>query len=121
MGTIALFGWLLERRHGWWAPLLVFFVAGAGGAYVSVEVAGEGVTLGANGAALGLLAAWAMRDILGRRKGYEDDSDLLGVLAIAAVLVLMPLATTDATGVAGVVGGVIGILFGLLLARLPER
>ena len=120
-GPIALFGWLLERRHGWWAPLLVFFVAGAGGAYVAVVVAGEGVALGANGAALGLLAAWTMRDILGRRKGFEDDSDLLGVLAIAAVLVLLPLATTDASGVAGVVGGVIGILFGLLLARLPER
>ena len=24
VGAIALFGWLLERRHGWWAPLLVF-------------------------------------------------------------------------------------------------
>ena len=93
VGTIALFGWLLERRHGWWAPLLVFFVAGAGGAYVAVEVAGEGLALGANGAALGMLAAWTMRDVLGRRKGYEDDSDLLGVLAIAAVLVLLPLAT----------------------------
>jgi len=62
-----------------------------------------------------------MRDILGRRKGYDDDSDLLGVLAIAAVMVLMPLATTDASGVAGVVGGVIGIVFGLLFARMRER
>jgi membrane associated rhomboid family serine protease len=121
VGTIALFGWLLERRHGWWAPLFVFFAAGAGGAYVAVPVAGEGTALGANGAALGLLAAWAMRDILGRRKGYDDDSDLLGVLAIAAVLVLLPLATTDASGVAGVVGGVIGIILGLFLARLRER
>ena len=67
-------------------------VGGGGGAYVAVEVAGEGLALGANGAALGMLAAWTMRDILGRRKGYEDDSDLLGVLAIAAVLVLLPLA-----------------------------
>ena len=121
VGTVALFGWLLERRHGWWAPVLVFLVAGAGGAYVAVEYAGEGLALGANGAALGLLAAWAMRDILGRRKGYDDDSDLLGVLAIAAVLVLLPLATTDASGVAGVVGGVVGILFGLIFARLRER
>jgi membrane associated rhomboid family serine protease len=121
VGTIALFGWLLERRHGWWAPLLVFLVAGAGGAYVAVEVAGEGLALGANGAALGMLAAWAMRDILGRRKGYEDESDLLGVLAIAAVLVLLPLATTDASGVAGVVGGVVGILLGLVFARMRER
>jgi membrane associated rhomboid family serine protease len=121
VGTIALFGWLLERRHGWWAPLFVFLVAGAGGAYVAVEVAGEGLALGANGAALGMLAAWAMRDILGRRKGYEDESDLLGVLAIAAVLVLLPLATTDASGVAGVVGGVVGILLGLVFARMRER
>ena len=121
VGAIALFGWLLERRHGWWAPLLVFLVCGAGGAYVAVEVAGEGIARGANGAALGLLTAWVMRDVIGRRRGNEDDSDLLGVLAIAAVLVLMPLATTEASGIAGVVGGVAGILLGLGLARLPER
>ena len=64
-------------------------------------VADEGIARGANGAALGMLAAWTMRDVLGRRKGREDDSDLLGVLAIAAVLVLLPLATTDASGIAG--------------------
>jgi membrane associated rhomboid family serine protease/DNA-directed RNA polymerase subunit RPC12/RpoP len=121
VGAIALFAWLLERRHGWWAPVLVFLAAGAGGAYVAIAVAGQGIALGANGAALGMLAAWAMRDVLGRRKGYEDESDLLGVLAIAAVLVLLPIATTDASGVAGVVGGVVGIVLGLLFARLRER
>ena len=68
-----------------------------------------------------MLAAWSMRDVLGRRRGREDDSDLLGVLAIAAVLVLIPLATTDASGLAGIAGGVIGLLIGLVLARLPER
>src|SRR3954469_18845335 len=121
VGTIALFGWLLERRHGWWAPLLVFFVCGAGGAYVAVNLAGQTIARGANGAALGMLAAWAMRDVLGRRRGREDESDLLGVLAIAAVLVLLPLATQDASGIAGITGGVAGILIGLVLARMPER
>jgi membrane associated rhomboid family serine protease len=121
LGTIALFGWLLERRHGWWATLLVFVVTASGGAYVAVEVFGEGITRGANGGALGLLAAWAMRDVLGRRRGREDDSDLLGVLAIAVVLILMPLAATEASGIAGIVGGVAGLLLGLVLAKLPER
>jgi len=121
VGTIVLFGLLLERRHGWWATLLTFLASGAGGAYLAVEVAGDGLARGANGAALGLLAAWTRRDVPGRRRGVEDDSDLLGVLAIAAVLVLLPLATTDASGVAGVAGGVIGIILGLILAKLPER
>jgi membrane associated rhomboid family serine protease len=121
VGAVALFGFLLERRHGFWAPLLVFFVCGAGGAYVAVKVGQVGLAFGANGAALGLLAAWAMRDILGRRVGREDESDLLGVLAIAAVLVLLPLATDEAAGLAGITGGVIGIVFGLVFSRLRER
>lgn len=121
VGAVALFGVLLERRHGWWAPLLVFFACGAGGAYFAVEVGQATLALGANGAALGMLAAWSMRDILGRRRGREDDSDLLGVLAIAAVLVLLPLATDEASGLAGITGGVIGILLGLGLAQLRER
>src|SRR3954447_23646338 len=69
VGAVALFGFLLERRHGWWAPLLVFFVCGAGGAYVGVEGGPARRALGASGAALGLLAAWSMRDVLGRRHG----------------------------------------------------
>jgi membrane associated rhomboid family serine protease len=121
LGTIAIFGWLLERRHGPWAPLLVFVLAGGGGMLVAAHVNHGQVAVGGNGAALGLLAAWAMRDVLGRRRGREDDSDLLGVLAIAAVLVLLPLATDDASGLAGVTGGVVGIVLGLIYAKLPER
>jgi membrane associated rhomboid family serine protease len=121
VAAIALFGWLLERRHGAWAPLLIFFVCGAGGAYLAIAVAGETYALGANGAALGMLAAWSMRDVLGRRAGRPDDSDLLGVLAIAALLVLLPLASQEASGVAGITGGVLGLLIGLGLTRLPER
>ena len=50
--------------------------------------------------------------------GREDDSDLLGVLAIAALLVLLPLATEEANSLAGLGGGVAGIVVGLGLARL---
>jgi membrane associated rhomboid family serine protease len=122
LGAIFLFGWLLERRHGPWAPLLVFIVGGAGGMFLAI--AGNDIDIlaaGGNGAALALLAAWAMRDILGRRRGIEDDSDLLGALAIAAVLILLPLASDDLSALAGLGGGVAGVILGLPLARLRER
>jgi membrane associated rhomboid family serine protease len=88
-----------------------------------LAIAGEDIVIvtGGNGAALGLLAAWSMRDVLGRRRGIEDDSDLLGALAIAAVLILLPLATEEASALAGLGGGLIGVILGAVFARLPER
>jgi membrane associated rhomboid family serine protease len=122
LGAIFLFGWLLERRHGAWAPLLVFLVGGAAGMFLAIAGDDVGIVAkGGNGAALALLAAWAMRDILGRRRGVEDDSDLLGALAIAAVLILLPLATEEASALAGLGGGLVGVVLGLGLARLPEH
>jgi membrane associated rhomboid family serine protease len=121
LGAIALFGWLLERRHGAWAPLLVFLVCGCGGALFAVQVAGDDIALGANGAALGMVGAWVVRDLLGRRRGREDDSDLLGVLAIAAVLILLPIASDDPSAAAGFAGGLAGLIIGLALAPLASR
>jgi len=121
LGATFLFGWLLERRHGFWAPLLVFLLGGAGGMFLAIAGDDVVIALGANSGALALLAAWAMRDVLGRRKGREDDSDLLGALAMAAVLILLPLATTEASALAGLGGGIIGVILGVVLARLPER
>jgi membrane associated rhomboid family serine protease len=122
LGAIFLFGWLLERRHGMWAPALAFFGGGAGGNLLAIAGDDVGlITAGGNGSALALLGAWAMRDVLGRRRGIEDDSDLLGALAIAAVLIMMPVAVTSASALAGLGGGVIGVILGLLYSRLPER
>jgi membrane associated rhomboid family serine protease len=122
LGAIFLFGWLLERRHGPWAALLVFLAGGAGGNALAIAGGDVGlITAGGNGAALALLGAWAMRDVLARRRRLEDDSDLLGALAIAAVLIMLPLATPSASALAGLGGGLIGVILGTLLARLPER
>jgi membrane associated rhomboid family serine protease len=122
LAAIFLFGWLLERRHGSWASLLVFLVGGAGGMFLAIAGDDVGfITAGGNGAGLALLAAWAMRDILGRRRGREDESDLLGALAIAAVLILLPIASEDMSALAGLGGGLAGVIMGVGLARLPER
>jgi len=103
------------------APLFVFLVGGTLGMLLVVGADEGRVALGGNAGALALLAAWSMRDLLARRRGIEVDSDLLGVLAIAALLVLLPLATRDAHALAGLGGGLAGIVMGLGLARLPER
>jgi len=118
LAAIALFGTLLERRHGWWAPLALFVIGGGAGMALVVAVDEGTIAVGGNAAALAMLAAWAMRDVLGRRRGRDDDADLLGVLAIAALLVLVPLASTEASSLAGLGGGLAGIVMGLGLARL---
>jgi membrane associated rhomboid family serine protease len=121
LAAIFLFAWLLERRHGWWAPLLVYVVGAAAGNGLVVAADDVPIALGGNGPALALLAAWTMRDLLGRRRGREDDADLLAVLAIALVLVLLPLAVREAHSLAGLGGGVAGLVMGLGLMRLRER
>jgi membrane associated rhomboid family serine protease len=117
LAAIAIFGFLLERRHGWWAPLVAFLVCGSLGMALAAAADAD-LAVGGNAAALALLAAWSMRDLLGRRAGREDDADLLGVLAIAVLLLLLPVATREANAIAGLGGGVAGIVMGLGLARL---
>jgi membrane associated rhomboid family serine protease len=118
LAAIAIFGVLLERRHGWWAPLAVFLIGGTLGMLLVLGADELSVAVGGNGAALALVAAWAMRDVLARRRGQEDDADLLGVLAVAVLLVLLPVSTDEAHALAGLGGGVAGIVMGLGLARL---
>ena len=117
LAAVFLFGWLLERRHGPLVPVLVFLIGGAGGMFAAIAAGDADLALGGNGGALALLAAWSVRDLLGRRRHEEDDSDMLGVLAIAVVLVLLPLASDEASAVAGLAGGAIGLILGLPLAR----
>jgi hypothetical protein len=45
----------------------------------------------------------------------------LGVLAIAVVLVFLPLASSEASGIAGIFGGVAGLLLGVVFARMRLR
>ena len=122
LAAVFLFGWLLERRHGPWAPMLVFLVGGAGGMALAVARRRRGPRAGRQRRARWRCSApGSVRDLLGRRRGEEDDSDMLGVLAIAVVLVLLPLAATRRARWPASAAAVIGLLLGLPLARMRER
>ena len=115
--TVAIFGWLLERRHG---PLVVaglFVLGGAGGAALATLLDPQAVVVGANGAALALLCAWAVPDLLERRRGLDYDGDLLGTGAIALVMLAMPVARPEVNAIAGGFGVLAGYLVGLGLVR----
>src|SRR5215207_11761840 len=48
LGAVAIFGILLERRHGFWAPLAVFLIGGTLGMLLVVGVDELSVTAGGN-------------------------------------------------------------------------
>ena len=116
--AIAVFGWLLERRHGPVVVVILFALGGAGGAALATVVEPIPLAVGGNGAALALLCAWAVPDLIRRARGEDYEGDLLGTAVIATVLLLMPAAAPEASPVAGFAGAAAGLLVGQLLARL---
>jgi membrane associated rhomboid family serine protease len=115
--AIGVYAWLLEQRHGPFVVLGLFALCGAGGIALTAAIDPTPLAIGGNGAALGLLAAWAVPDLLARARGEEHEGDLLGTLVIALVLVLMPLAVSEASAITGFAGAAAGLLCGLVLAR----
>lgn len=130
--TLAIFGWLLEARHGPAVVLALFFGAGAAGALAADATYAIPLANGPNGAALALLACWAAPDLRDARAGAFYEGDLLGAGAIATLMLAMPFAIPDqvfittssilavgseASWLAGVVGAAIGLLVGLGLYR----
>ncbi len=117
--AVGVFGWLLERRHG--APLVLgtFFGAGATGALAELAAYPVPLALGANAGALGLLAAWVVPDLLDARAQRYYDGDLLGTVAFAFVLLVLPfvLPLPEASWLAGVTGGAVGLVLGYGLSQ----
>jgi membrane associated rhomboid family serine protease len=118
--AVAIFGWLLERRHGSAAVLALFLGAGATGALVASAVYSTPIVSGGNAAALALLAAWAAPDLESARTGSYREGDLLGAAAMAALLLAIPFARPETSWLAGVTGGALGLVVGLGMTRLGE-
>jgi membrane associated rhomboid family serine protease len=116
--AVAIFGCLLERRHGPFVVLVLFFAAGITGGLAAEAVYAFPVVSGANAGALALLAAWVAPNLLAARAGDYYEGDLLATAAIAAVLLAMPYARAEVSWLAGVTGAAFGLTIGLGLSRV---
>lgn len=114
LSAVALYGTLLERRHGSLVVLALFLLAGVGGAALTAHLS-TGAIVGANGSALALLVAWAVPDLLRWRGGHDFGGDLIGTGVFGLVVALMPLVTYDAGWVPVAFGVVVGAVIGVLL------
>jgi membrane associated rhomboid family serine protease len=121
LGAIALYGWLLERRHGAWVVVVLFALGGVGGTAATAAAYSVPVVLGANGAALALITAWAIPDVIALRGGEDIDGDMIGTAVFAAVVALLPLAVRDASWLSDAIGVLGGLAVGLPLARAELR
>jgi hypothetical protein len=110
--AVAVFGWLLERRHGPIPVLVAFFGAGATGALAALAAYPLPVLSGANAGALALLAAWAVPDLRAARAGRYYEGDLLGAATFAVALLALPFARWEASWLAGVTGAAVGLVLG---------
>jgi membrane associated rhomboid family serine protease len=116
LGAIAIFGWLLERRHGPLPVIALYAVGAIGGTAAAASLYSVPFVLGANGGALALIVAWAIPDLMALRRGIEIDGDLLGALAIGLAVALMPLVVPTSAWIADLVGVLGGIAIGFPLA-----
>jgi hypothetical protein len=116
----AIFGWLLERRHGSVLVVALFLGASAAGALVACAVYSFPVASGGNAAALALLAAWVAPDLMQARAGGHYEGDLLGAAAMAALLLAIPFARPEVSWLAGLTGGALGLAVGLGLQGFGE-
>ena len=117
LAVTALYGVLLERRHGLLLVVALFMLGAAAGTAVSIQASPD-LVMGANGGALALIVAWVMPDLIALT-GHEDfDGDLVGTAVLGLVIAVMPLVAPEASWICDAVGVSAGILLGYPLARL---
>jgi membrane associated rhomboid family serine protease len=121
LAAIALYGWLIERRHGPLMVIALFALGGVGGMAATAAASAFPIAFGGNGAALALLVAWAIPDLLDLRSRREIEGDLIGTAVFGVAVALMPLAVDHVSWIADGVGVVSGVVIGGLLARVAER
>ncbi|MFM9164656.1 MAG: rhomboid family intramembrane serine protease [Solirubrobacterales bacterium] len=114
---VACFGTLVERRDGPLVVAVVFVACGMGGVAAAAALETVPFALGANGAVLGLIGAWALPEARAVGSGGREWPELLPAGICAAVMLLVPLAAPEASPTAGLVGLALGLAIGATLGR----
>jgi len=119
---LAIFATPVERRLGSLPTAVLLIACGALGMLAASGVADArndlSVIAGGNGVALGAVAAWFAIRRAEARGAIDEEYDLIGVVVVAAVLIVLPLFVPSADLVAGLVGGAVGGLAGLASTAL---
>ena len=123
---IAVFGIGVERRLGSIPTFILGFACGALGILAADGISswlGNGFHFasGANGTALGLLAAYVAIREPERRADPDEAYDAIAVMVAAAVLLATPLVFTLANPWAGIAGGLVGGLCGFTATMAGRR
>jgi membrane associated rhomboid family serine protease len=119
---LAIFSTGVERRLGTLPTAVLLLACGSLGMLAASGVAnaqGEiTVIAGGNGMALGAVAAWFAIRRAEAHGAIDEEYDLIGVAAAAAVLIALPLFVPTADPIACLVGGAVGGLAGLAASAL---
>jgi membrane associated rhomboid family serine protease len=114
---LACFGTLVERRDGHLVVAFLFVACGMGAVAAAAALEVVPFALGANGAVLGLIGAWAVPEAKAVGSGRREWQELIPAGACAAVMLLVPLAAPEASPTTGLVGLALGLATGALLGR----
>jgi membrane associated rhomboid family serine protease/ribosomal protein L40E len=118
--AIAVFGAALEHRHGAAVVTALFIGSGVAGALAALALYPLPLLSGGEGGSVALLVAWLVPELEELRRG-RTEGDVVGALAFAFVLAVLPFAVEGASWTAAVVGGLCGALSGSGLAAARSR
>jgi membrane associated rhomboid family serine protease len=124
--AIAIFTPSIERRIGSVATLILALACGALGMLAAVGIDSAfgddlPVAAGANGIALGVLAAYVVLREPERRADPDDSYDPIAVAVAAVVLLVLPLVEDFADPWAGLAGALVGALCALTVSLGGRR
>jgi membrane associated rhomboid family serine protease len=120
---VAIFGTLLERRHGSLLVLALWLLSASAARRSSpASTASRWSSAPTRGRSRSSAPGWCPVLLARRaRPDEDDDADMLGVLVLGLVVAALPFASPLTSALASTWGVISGVLVGLVLARARPR